>query len=62
MSEEIVLSRKDCRREWLEEPLDSEGFWTPLCADISRTAALFLLCCGLLGTGEGMAKLLMLQN
>lgn len=56
MSEEIVSPRKDCGREWLEELLDA------LCAYVNGTAALFVLCCGLLGTGEGAAKLLTRQN
>lgn len=62
VNEEIVSPRKDCRREWLEEPLVSVGLLDALCAYVNGTAALFLLCCGLLGMGEGMAKLLTLQN
>lgn len=62
MSEEIVSPRKDCGREWLEEPLVSIGLLDTLCAYVNGTAALFVLCCGLLGMGEGTAKLLTLQN
>lgn len=37
------------------------GLDAPVCLH-RHTAALFLLCCGLLGTGEGLVKLLTLQN